>query len=108
VYHQWATGEDEKYLNILIDVLKEGNGKTQDGKIKSETWNTSIKKYNEMYGATLERKHVDSRHKTWCTLYHNYKKIAQQSGWGGNFIQGIFDVNLKVWEEFMKVMIFKC
>jgi hypothetical protein len=102
-YHTWSVPEEIHFLNILVDILKEPNARNNDGKIKSETWNATIAKFNAESGQKLERKHVDSRSKIWKALLKSYTKIAQQSGWGGNFINGIFDVDQEVWQDFIKV-----
>ena len=57
-YTSWSTKDDEMILDILCKVIKKGIGKTHDGKIRSETWAETIKKYNEKTGANIIRKNT--------------------------------------------------
>ena len=102
-YTSWSTKGDEMILDILCEAIKEGTGKTPDGKIRSETWTETIKKYNEKTGANITRKNVDNRMKTWRSIYKNYSTIGRQSGWGWNFVHGHTDIPDEVWEEFVEV-----
>ena len=36
-YTNWSTKGDEMILDILCEAIKEGTGKTPDGKLRSET-----------------------------------------------------------------------
>jgi hypothetical protein len=81
-YYSWTTIGDQIFLDILGELLTEGNGRQSDGKISGATINTAMERYNTKTGANITRVNYDSRQKTWRTMYKNYSIIAKQSGWG--------------------------
>jgi hypothetical protein len=81
-YYIWGLEVEIRFLNMLVDALKEPNSRAHDGKIKSETWNAVIIKFNAETRGNIERKNVESHTKIWKTMLKNYQKIVSQSGWG--------------------------
>jgi hypothetical protein len=104
-YQSWDVKADEIFLSILEDVLNEGNGKTPDGKVKWDIYNKVIEIYNSRTSSKLTRKNVENRQKTWKNLYKVYTKLANQSGWGWDFVNGHTDVPKEIWDEFIQVRI---
>jgi hypothetical protein len=57
----WDAQVDEMFLQILEDILNEGNGKTIVVKVKWDTYNKVINIYNNRTSAKIIRKNVENR-----------------------------------------------
>ena len=104
----WSTRDEEFMLELLCEAITNGYGKAIDGKIRPETFADAIRKLNEKMGTSISKKHVENHMKTQRTKYKNYKIIAEQSGWGPQFICSHTDAERGVWSEFVEVRTYSC
>jgi len=99
----WSSKAEELMLHILCEAIVDGVGKTPDGKIRQDTFLDVVAKFNQTMDPKITKAKLDSRWKTWKTMYKNYTIIMNQSGWGPDFVKGHTDVEKEVWDDFVEV-----
>ena len=103
--HVWKSSEDKILLNILKDQSlhggKEGTCYT------NKAWRDILEQFNDSRVEKLELQQLKNHHKYYRTCYSTMDRLLKLTGFGWDDDDKMIKAPEDIWEELIKVSLFK-